>query len=119
MGGKPGWLCGVGFDLIANIKERGLRFSVLTQFFQLAQARFGLLFFALKSPLSFVALFLLARLLFLALVESGTVSWHRTPSFLFLCSARPRRALQQTLARPTTEALGVDANGLDSRRDHL
>ena len=113
-------LGGVCFDIIANFKECGLRFSVLAQFFYLTQAWFGLLFFALKSPLGFVALPLLASLFLLALVECGPASWHRnTPVWLI---DRHRQQTQTTFLRisrttlnATSEVREAGARGRDSR----
>jgi hypothetical protein len=57
-----------------------LRFGVLTQIIHVVYgAALGFFLFPLISALGFIALFLLPRLLFLALVECGTASWHRIP----------------------------------------
>jgi hypothetical protein len=61
---------GGGYFVVANLEERGLVLCVLSQFFHFVHGALGLLVFSLNSALGFVALLLLPRLFFLALMES-------------------------------------------------
>ena len=56
---------------IADVKHCCLSFCIPAKLFEIMQCfRFWLFLFSLAPPLSFVSLFLLARLLFLALGET-------------------------------------------------
>lgn len=74
---------------VADVKHRCLSLSIPPKFFEIMLCfRFWFFLFSLAPPLSFVSLFLLARLLLLAFGETRSTSWHTCPPFvssLFRC----------------------------------